>query len=195
MTATRRDGNESAMSAWIRKHPELESNGCKLSVTDSDLWIHRFSERKENKRTETLDIRDVVDSIMLVEIKTFSAGMKFAQRDTLQVVDALLRKSGMVNGRRRPVRIDDARLAVRRQRYVRCFGVHFLQLSGDSPDNSADGIVWDGRHFLHESHLIELLLFERDPDHPTRGLDTRRHHVLKVKPTLSAFRNNLWKWA
>lgn len=83
MTVGRRDGNESPFNAWIRAHPELDSKDNKLCVIDSDLWVHRYSERSDVKRKSTIDIRDVVDNLMLIEIKTFSAEPSFAQRDTL----------------------------------------------------------------------------------------------------------------
>jgi hypothetical protein len=176
VTAPRRDGNESPFSAWVREHPELESKGNKLSVTDSDLWCHRFSLRDERRRTEAADIRDALDSIMLVEVKTFMADQSYAQRDTLTVIDALMRLACTnKNGKRKSVTIKDGRLQNRSMRRVRCFGVHLLELSSDRPDDS-DQILWDKRHFLQEEHLIELLRFERDPDSPSRSLDTRRHH-------------------
>jgi hypothetical protein len=187
MTTARRDGKDTPFSAWVRQHPELESKGNKLSVTDSDLWCHRYSLRDERGRTHASDIRDAVDHIMLVEIKTFFAEQSYAQRDTLTVVDALLRLACVgPGGRRRPVKIKDGRLENRATRIVRCLGVHLLELSGDRPDSS-EKILWDKRYFLHEEHLIELLRFERDPDSPTRLLETRRHHrpsVRQVHPEL-----------
>lgn len=177
MTISRRDKSlETPFSAWVREHPELESKGNRLSITDSDLWCHRFSLRDERRRGEASDIRDAVDHIMLVEIKTFFGEQRYAQRDTLAVIDALLRKAcTLKTGRRKPVFIKDNRLESRRQRMVRCFGVHLLELSGSRPDDS-DEMLWDKRHFILEDHLIELLRFERDPDSPMRMLDTRRHH-------------------
>lgn len=182
MTTIRRDGNESPFSAWVREHPELDSICNRLSVTDSDLWCHRFSERNERRRQASADIRDALDSVMLVEVKTFSADESYAQRDTLTVVDALLRMAcSDKNGKRISVTIRDGRLRNRTDRRIRCFGVHLLQLSNDRPDNS-ERILWDRRHFLREEHLVELLRFERDPDSPMRKLDTRRHHKI-VRPT------------
>lgn len=124
---------------------------------------------------------------MLVEVKTHAKELPYAQRDTLTVVDSLLRMScTRADGRRKHVRIDDARLAARRTRIVRCFGVHLLVLSGARPDEHGCEIRWD-RAFLHEDALLELLRFERDPDAPARMLDTRRHHVQATRPTLQLF--------
>ena len=177
MTVARRDGNEPPFNQWLREHPELESLGNRISATDSDIWCHRYSLRDEKKRQQSSDVRDTQDSIMLVEIKSHSHPMPYAQRDTLTVVDALLRMSCMrPDGRRIAVKIDDARLGGRRVRQVRCFGVHLLQMSDSRPDNS-EKMLWDNRFFPQETHLIELLRFERDPDAPSRLLNTRRHHA------------------
>lgn len=189
MTAVRRDGVESPFNAWVRSHPELESRGNRLSITDSDLWCHRYSMRDERHRESSNDVRDAVDSIMLVEVKTFLRDVPFAQRDTLTVIDALLRMASTrkSDGRRMHVKISDARLGGRKVRRVRCFGVHLLELSGDRPDNS-ETIMWDHRSYLHEEALIELLRFDRDPDSPMKCLDTRRHHVMRApNPTFSLF--------
>ena len=182
MTTQRRDGMETPFSAWVRSHPALDSKEHCISITDSDMWCHRFSLRAERQKVVATDIRDAVDHIMLVEIKTFSANVRYAQRDTLSVIDALLRlacsrhdKLGRLT--RRPVRITDGRISNRPTRIVRCFGVHLLELSSDRPDTSNE-ILWDKRTGITEQSLVELIRFERDPDAPHRLLDTRRHHLL-----------------
>lgn len=186
MTAIRRDGNESAFSSWIRKHPELDSRGGSLSVTDCDFWVHRYSPRPQRTRGLPSDVREIVDHIMLVELKTFGRDEPFSQRDTLTIVNALLRRSCMLpTGRRRHIKIDDTRISWRQQRAVRCFGVHLLQLSSDRPDTS-DAILWDKKP-INERVLIDLLLFKLDPDSPSSHLDTRLHHVQKPQPTLRLF--------
>lgn len=188
MTATRRDGDETPFSQWLREHPELDSHVERLSATDCDMWVHRYSARDERAREAALDVRDAIDSIMLVEVKTHAKSVPYAQRDTLTVVDALLRMSCMLpSGRRKHVTISDGRLSNRSTRRVRCFGVHLLVLSGARPDQSEE-IRWD-RSFLHETHLLELLRFERDPDFPSKSLDTRRHHIVRREPTLQLFEN------
>ena len=191
MTIERKDrSQETAFSAWVREHPELESKGNRISITDCDLWCHRFSLRDERRKGEATDIRDAVDHIMLVEIKTFFGEQRYAQRDTLSVIDALLRMACKhTGGRRKPVKIADNRLGNRPIRMVRCFGVHLLELSCDRPDNS-DQMLWDKRSFIHESHLIELLRFERDPDSPMRILETRRHHKRVSQPQLGLVVNS-----
>lgn len=109
---------------------------------------------------------------MLLEVKTHEAEVRFAQRDTLFLVNQVLRKSSVVNGRRRYVKCSSP--TVGETRYVRLFGVHVLRLSGEDPASS-DQIVWDNT-IISESMLVELLRFDRDPDTPLRPLDTRLHH-------------------
>jgi hypothetical protein len=114
---------------------------------------------------------------MLVELKCFSRGVPFAQRDTLDVIDQILRKATVKNGRRYPITINDSRPGFRGMaRKARWLGVHVLVLSGDRPDCS-DEIVWDSKAQIDEQTLIEILSFDRDPDFPARHLDTRRHHT------------------
>jgi hypothetical protein len=170
MTIFRRDGQHAtAFHEWIRTVPELDSRMFQISVTDSDIWVHRYSTRNERGPVERL-----LDNLMLVELKIFYRSLPFGQRDTLDVVDKLLRKASIHNNRRRLVKIDDARHPGC-HRFVKCFGVHVLQLSHDRPDSSAE-ILWD-MHQVTEAALIDLFRFERDPDHPSRMLDTRRHHL------------------
>lgn len=174
MTTKRRDSNESPFSEWLRNHPEIESNQKKMSVTDADIWFHRYSERNEKKRKISADIRDVIDFVMLVELKVNNADMTFAQRDTLSVIDAVLREScSTVSAKRKNLKIPDMR-RYGSERIVRCYGVHLLQLSGMRPQDSKI-ILWDKKPICEEI-LIELLRFDRDPDNPRKFIDTRRHH-------------------
>lgn len=169
MTTARRDGLDTPFGDWIRRHPGLASIQERLSVSDSDYWIHRY-----RAHTDKVGER-AIDSIMLVELKTFMRDLPFAQRDTLALVNQLLRMvSVRPDGRRRHVILNGLRPGERRK--VRCFGVHTLQLSKDRPDNS-DVILWDGK-YLTEELLVEVLRFERDPDNPMKATpDLRRHHT------------------
>jgi hypothetical protein len=179
MTIARRDGGGTPFSNWIRDQCELDSREFNISVQDNDFWVHRFSARKESARTS---IKNVVEHLQLIEVKAFSAGQPFAQKDTFDVIDRLIRRVSVKNGRRYPILIDDSR-SYGRKRSVRWLGVHLLQMSGDRPDNSGR-IVWDRRHEISEEVLIELLRFDRDPDSPFKFLDTRRHHLVPEKDIL-----------
>jgi hypothetical protein len=184
MTIIRRDGLDSPFNAWIRRQPQLDSREYQIAVTDADLWVHRYSSRNERGRHDATDIRQVQDHIMLVEVKSFHKKVSFAQRDTLDLIDAILRKATVINGKRRPIMIPDSRRPGA-SRQVRWLGKHVLELENDSPDNSTT-IYWDGKGLLNEQQLIEILRFDRDPDYPSNRLDTRRHHIVIPRATLGS---------
>lgn len=173
MTTIRRDGGGSAFGTWLRQQPGLDSREFNLSISDVDFIIHRFSARNEAQRT---NVARIVEHLQIIEVKANSATAPFAQWDTFQVLnDMLLQATAGTGGRRRPVKVPDRRYgASAGKRQARWLGVHLLQLSGDRPDNS-DRIVWDGLD-VNEQILVELLRFDRDPMHPARFLDLRRHH-------------------
>jgi hypothetical protein len=62
---------------------------------------------------------------------------------------------------------------------MRYYGSHVVQMSGDRPDQS-DRLLWDGKE-ITEQLLVELLGFVRDPDKPTRFVDSRRHHLRPLR--------------
>lgn len=176
MTSPRRDGFDTPFGNWIRNHPGLDSIQERLSVSDSDYWIHRYRAHSDKVGERA------VDSIMLVELKTHLADVPFAQRDTLHLVNQLLRRAAVgPGGRRRHVVLNGSRHGEKRR--VRCYGVHVLQLSGSRPDQSQH-ILWDGK-YLTEDLLVEVLKFERDPDHPMRPVDLRRHHTSEKAKNLT----------
>lgn len=183
MTTHRRDGADpSPFSKWVRGHPDLDSRERRLCITDSDQWVHNYLRRRErNVAPNALGI----EAVMLVEVKGFGADLPYAQHDTLSLVDGLMRRaSSRPNSNRRwtvPVPdIENPGI----KRAVKTFGVHVLRMSGDRPDNS-DRLLWGTYSMgqcikfddITEQQLLELFRFERDPDHPTKMLDTRRHHL------------------
>lgn len=171
MTRPAIDKRDEPFSDWIRNHPSLDSVRESLSVQNADLIIHRFSARQESRRTT---IAKIFEHIQILEVKAFDADQPFAQRDTWQVFDAIARK--IRAGKRCGIKIADRRRPGCK-RTVRWLGVHLLQMSGDRPDRS-DRMIWDGKYQIDEQTLVELIRFDRDPDHPLRLLDLRRHHAL-----------------
>jgi len=171
MTASRRDGGGTPFGDWLREHPDLDARTNDLSATDSDMWIHRYRLRDEAGNRHI-----AVDHLMLVEVKCFQKDVPYSQADTLGIIDLLLRKATVKNGRRYPMKIPDRRAGKPGvTRSVRWLGMHVLQLSGERPDKS-DVLRWDGKYFLTEDVLVRLLRFDLDPDDPRALLNTRRHH-------------------
>lgn len=183
MTIIRRDDDGSAFGQWLREQEALDSAEFCLSITDCDFWVHRYTPRQEKNS----DVRQVIDHLMLVEVKCFNRSVPFAQSDTLQLVDQLCRRATTnARGKRRTAKLRDLRDGRVGPRRVRFLGVHVLQMSGDRPDNS-DEIRWDAKYDLTEGALIRLLRFDSDPDSPTRPLDTRRHHRRPTRETHPLF--------
>jgi len=180
MTIIQKDGEPTTpFNAWIRDVPGLDSREYSISLTDTDIWVHRFSPRVERNN----GTRPLLDHIGLVEVKTHSARVPYAQRDTLDVIDKILRYATTKNGRRRPIKILDSRAGRPGCfRQVRWLGVHVIQLSNNRPDNSTI-ITWDGKIEIDEATLVRLLRFDLDPDYPKRELDTRRHHRRPARET------------
>lgn len=163
MTAHRRDGNETPFSRWIRSEPLLDSIRERLSIMDTDYWIHQY-----RAHTDRIGERKI-DSIMCVELKTHQAELGFAQRDTLRLIAAMFRKVNYTkDGKCRTVTLDMGN----ELRSVRMYGYFVLRLERDTP--STGWIEWSGRQVNIET-LIELLTFKRDPR--TLNLRSeRRHH-------------------
>ena len=183
MTVSRRDKDDSPFGDWIRHHAGLDSIRERLSITDSDYWIHRYRAHSDKNGERA------VDQIMLVELKTNMRDVPFAQRDTLVLVNQLLRRaSKRPDGRRSHVLLKG--IISGETRRVRCFGVHLLQLGSTRPDNSAGSILWDHR-YLTEEMLVEVLRFDRDPDSPMRRMDLRRHHANGSAVNLTLFKDSV----
>jgi len=177
MTVIRRDGIHSTpFNEWIRECRELESTEFRICVTDVDLVVHRFSARNEKQR-QSGSIKSIVDHIMMVEVKTNGRPTPFAQADTFGLLDQIMRKATVHNGRRWPIKVDDLRQPGRVRR-VRWLGFHILCLDGIRPDDGF-GIRWDSHSIPSVNILVEILRMDRDPDDPSRQLDTRRHHSIK----------------
>lgn len=158
MTTRRRDGEGEAWAEWIRDNPRLDSVRDGLCCTDSDLWVHRYCTKVDRVGTRELQ------HIMLIEVKTFGRQVPPAQEDTYHLIDQILRRKDRKHYKR----------ADGQKRWVRSWGVHYICLSGETPDDS-DWITWDGKPVDVQS-LEELLRFERHPD-SLKPRSDRRHHT------------------
>lgn len=168
MTTEQRDGLGSPFSQWIRAHPQLDSIKQRIGVTDCDYWIHQYRAHSDRVGTRALD------QLMLVELKTYFKDLPPSQRDTLHLVNQVMRLGSVLpNGKRRYLRLNGVNCGERR--IVRCFGVHTLRLSRDRPDNSTS-ILWDGK-VIDQATLVLILRYDRDPDYPQRLISDRRHHT------------------
>jgi len=158
VTTPCRDGNREPWANWVTENPRLDSRLHGLSVTNSDLWVHRYMTCVDRVGTRELQ------HLMLVEVKTHGASEPFAQADTYHALDQVLRQ-------KKKVRV--FRLAGGKA-WLRCWGVHHLTMSGDDPGSSG-WIKWDGKP-ITAGELEEVLRLERSPD-TLRPREDRRHHT------------------
>ena len=172
MTAPRRDGNASPFDRWIRAEPKLDSIKERLYICDADYWVHQYRSHSDRVGDRA------IDSIMLVELKTYSADLPWNQRDTLKLINEGFRRAFLTKDNR--VRTQRMRFGPE-VRWVRIYGVFLLQLSADSPDKS-ESMLWHGRRIDIET-LIEILAFQRNPRTLNRRGE-RRHHKAANSPQM-----------
>ncbi|NBC46721.1 MAG: hypothetical protein GVY22_01760 [Gammaproteobacteria bacterium] len=178
---------ESAFGRWIRNNSKLDS-GLGFCVIDQDYWIHAY---------KTFENRDF-QCLMAVEIKTHGGKVSNAQRDTLHILNQILRNRKNLT----PTKKDRFALApflkvhsamLNREVNLRSFGVFVLTFSGIGPEDSGV-ITWsggDGRArgvTITTDQLTKLLKFELDPDTfmPIDEL-LRNHHQTPFKKNLHLF--------
>lgn len=161
--------NEPPFSQWLRNHPELESHTYGLSVMDADYIFHRY-------RTE---FGRKFQCLMMVEVKTQSAEMTPAQRDTAGVISQILRNRRQTPTKRLRYEIGTTIYKIFSAFIgawvrVRVYGFHVLTFDGFGPEDSKI-IKWD-REQVTADQLVSILKFDLDPDEPNRRLDYRSHH-------------------
>lgn len=143
---------ETPFSEWIRNHPDLDSSKGYV-VADKDLILHQYKTEEGGE----------LQRIMVVEVKTCNAPIEKYQADTLYLIDQFLRNRP--NGDSRIVReYADPVHSIMSGRSVRvsAYGVHLLELSGLTPDDSHE-IKWDRTH-ITKADLIGLLTFRILPE-------------------------------
>lgn len=169
---------ETMFGRWIRNNPELDS-ASGYAVSDQDYWIHAY---------KTHGSRDF-QCLMLVEIKTMGRELSTTQRDTLHIVNQLMRnRKETPTTRGANIKQAGSGLArvyssfLGRKVNLKALGMHVLTFSGLGPDDS-DLITWDKKK-IDLPTLTKLLRFDLDPD-TLRPLDLRNHHRTALTQNLS----------
>jgi len=169
---------ESEFGRWMRHHPQLESMDG-IVCFDLDILMHRYKHITDGKGDRS------IQCVMFIEIKSEMTPPTASQRDTLYMIDQVMRnRRKTVNStpRAQAQRFDgtDPRhltkvwsAMLKRDVTLQMYGGHLLQLDHTSPANSKQ-MVWDKKHDITHDQLIGLLRFEIDPDDPSRTLDHRR---------------------
>lgn len=173
---------EYPFDAWVREHPELDSIKDGIVITDGDKWVHRYAIRTGGR------IDKAVQYLMSVEVKAFERDLTDSQRDTLHMINQLLRttpwKEQRLDGRlishhAQNVRVVHSTLNGRTVQLL-CYGVHKLRLSHGTPDNS-EWMTWDDKKITTDQ-LVGLLRFDLNPD-SLRVLEHRHHkRTLRAVP-------------
>lgn len=162
---------ETDFERWMRNQRDLDSVEEGIVRFDLDVLIHKYKNVADRKGDRQ------IQCMMFVEVKTFMANPSESQRDTLSLLNNVLRNRmknihklprSQMGGQPRKVWSQ----AKNREVTLYLFGGHLLQLDGTDPSNSSM-ILWDFKP-ITASGLIELLRFERDPDNPDKLLDIRR---------------------
>tara|TARA_R110000868_G_scaffold116620_1_gene310243 strand:+ start:2972 stop:3568 length:597 start_codon:yes stop_codon:yes gene_type:complete len=166
------DTVETDFERWMRQSELLDSKKG-LVRFDLDILLHRYKFEVDGKGD-----RDI-QCMMFVEVKTFMATPSPAQRDTLSMLNQVLRNRRVnINSRHRkqvadqPSRVESKLL--NRDVCLRLYGGHLLQIDGSSPVNSSL-MLWDNIP-ISSDQLIDLLLFVRNPDKPELLIDHRRRY-------------------
>lgn len=165
--------HETSFGRWIRNNRKLDS-GKGYCVIDQDYWIHRF---------KTYGDRGF-QLLMGVEIKTWCSQPSDAQRDTLHMVNQVMRNRRQTPTKDVVFQAGSAPLTARSLMLnadvkIRVFGIHVLRFSGLGPDDS-DHIWWDRNESgdwreIDKETLEGILQFDLDPD-TLKPLDLRSHH-------------------
>jgi hypothetical protein len=124
---------------------------------------------------------------MLVEVKTNGCDLNPAQRDTLHIVNQIMRNRNdtptkkMVHQAGRSI-VNVRSLMNNVPVTAWCYGAHLLKFSGLGPDDS-DSITWDNKHQITKEQLTDILNFDLNPD-TMESMDFRIHHYKEDQPAL-----------
>jgi len=156
--------HETSFGRWIRNNKEIDSRKG-YCVVDQDYIIHKF---------KTHGGKDF-QLLMIVEIKTMGSALTEAQRDTLNMVNQLMRNRKNTNLNFQAGRgiVHVLSTLNKKKCILRAYGMHVLTFSGLGPDDS-EWMKWDKKE-IDESVLTRLLKFELDPD-TLKEIDLRQHH-------------------
>lgn len=164
----------SDFSKWVNRHPDLDSRTAGVVFTDIDNVVHKYVSHCDGIGTREIQY------MMLLETKTNGADLPLSQKDTLHMMNQLIRTTPWRDQREDGRFITGHRQNTRKvyswQNQVKvqlvCFGIHVLRMSGTTPENS-EWMLWDKKK-ITTAQLLSLLRFETHPD-TLQPLSPRRH--------------------
>ncbi len=165
---------ETALGRWIRNNPQLPSG--QYCVTDLDWMVTEYKSIHQYKTAYGRDFQ----LMMVVESKTMGADVNDAQRDTLHMLNQVIRNRRTTPTKDKVFQSGNAPIDVYsvingRKVLLRHFGVHSLRFSGLGPEDS-DWIKWDQKG-IDIDQLTGLFRFDLDPD-TLKPIDLRNHHAV-----------------
>jgi hypothetical protein len=137
----------------MRNEEALDSS---IGVTrfDLDVLIHKYKNFG----------RKSVQCLMFIEVKTRRADLPMAQKDTMYILDQVLRNT--INHRKKAWHHDCKSavfsIANNRRIWIKLYGGHYLRFDKTSPEDSNE-ILWDKKQ-ITKDQLLQILRFEIDPD-------------------------------
>jgi len=166
---------ETAFERWMRNHHELDSRKSGIVRFDLDLLLHRYLTPGDKKGTRE------IQAVMFIEVKTRGGILRPAQKDTLGMLQQVLRnrRRNIHSSKKGPHAKNHCPLTrcwshlLGRDIILRMFGGHLLEFECDSPDDTG-WIAWD-KKTINEEMLLRLLRFELDPD-TLKPIDWRRRY-------------------
>lgn len=158
---------EDDISQWVRNNPRLCSHQGFVFM-DKDLVCHRY---------KTASARSL-QCIMFVEFKAYGRDLSDVQRDTMLLLDQLIRTTKTTPTKRGRMNAGTATCRAyshmaKRAVGVRAYGYHLVRMSGRTPDTS-EWVMWD-KTLVTVDVLEQILRFDLDPD-TLRPIDFRVHH-------------------
>lgn len=164
---------ETHFERWMREEDLLDSR-TGIVRYDLDVLLHKYMDCTDGFGDRT------IQCLMFIEVKTFGAQPSDSQKDTLHLLNQVLRnRRPNINGNRNKWNAGDhvplakcRSLLLGQDISLRLFGGHVLVFERNGPDDSS-WIEWDKKR-ITKKQLIGLLRFEIDPDDPRCFMDIRR---------------------
>lgn len=150
----------SEWSRWINKQGSVDGDGAlcswcqKLTYVDVDgIWLQDRHRR----------------DVLLQGIEVKSHGEQFLSGGQLMVLNTLEAALTAMHGQSILIENLWGRQGWNGHRNFWWFGVHTLEMDGDSPDDSRH-LIWDQEHEITVDELVRIMRFEHDPRSPGEDL-------------------------
>jgi hypothetical protein len=164
MTTQRRDGKIiPGFGYWVSHNPRLDAKTYGVANMDPDWIWHKWKTHRDKIGDRT------IVHIMLIEEKRCSTDLTLPQRDTMYIIDQILRHTKTKRLRNVHGELINCRV----------WGYFKLKYNSDYLETATE--IWWNKKKIDLAILEKILLFELNP----RTLDPRsdrRHHAERLLP-------------